>query len=221
MRVPMHPHPTPLRRASLVLVLGGAMFCLAPAAAAQTLVSTTGDRIPYRVDLPALAKISVNDQVLKAESDDLAVVVAAVDMMEAESTSRLPVSENEERRLLTNLLMSSDSLLFGILDESMREQNADLSGVVREIRTLGGQRAGYLRGPVQCSCGHAGSIEMYVTIKDGIGYMLMFGVHGEAGGRHDPLIARIHQSFVLADAPPPAQPRARRSSTIRRIRQSR
>ncbi|HYR08019.1 MAG TPA: hypothetical protein VEQ60_09630 [Longimicrobium sp.] len=217
----MHPDSTFLRRVFLAAMLGAAMLALAPGAATQTLVSRVGDPVPYQIQLPALARISGDGEMLQAETDDFIVVVAAMDMM-AEDKDPLPVSEAEARRILTNVVIGSDSLLLAMMEEGAREQNLELSDVVKEIRTLGGQRSGWMRGRTTCSCGHEVVIETYVTVKDGIVYMLMFGGYAENAERRAPLIARIHESFILADAPPAATVRTRaRGSTIRRIERSR
>jgi hypothetical protein len=219
----MHPDSAFPRRVLLAAMLGAAMLAPAPGAAAQTLVSRVGDPVPYRIQLPALARISVEGEFLKAEADDFLVVVATIDMMK-EDKDPLPVSEAETRRILTNVVLGSDSLLLAIMEESAREQNLEPGDVVTEIRTLGGQRSGWMRGRMMCSCGHEVVIETYVTAKDGIVYMLTFGSHAENAERRAPLIARIHESFALADAPPPAagsRARPPGSTGIRRISRSR
>ncbi|HEX2080770.1 MAG TPA: hypothetical protein VHG08_23900 [Longimicrobium sp.] len=197
----MRIQPT-LHRCVLVLPLAGALFGLAPAAASQSLVTTVGEPIAYRVDLPAGAEISRDGPFLAAETPKHIVLVAAADLV-AEAEYQLPVSDPEARRILTSVFMDSDSLLLGLMDEGMRRRNVELVGVVREIRTLGGQRAAYLRGGVGRR-GTDGWMEMHVTVKDGIMYLLIVGGMGRAGARDETLAARIRDSFVLPDAPPPA-----------------
>jgi hypothetical protein len=203
-------------RSILALLLATVLLGVVPGAAAQALTPLVGDPVPYRVSLPAQAKISGPGDFLIAESGNLAVLIITVDMMEQEGGNRLPISDSEARRAMTNMFMGSDALLLGVLDAAVRNQSAEVTDVVREIRTLGGQRSGYLRGRTECSCGHPAIIEMHVTVKDGIAYTLMFAAHGEDLEQSEELIARIHESFVLADAPPAASPRERRRGIIRR-----
>lgn len=206
--------PPTLHRCALVLPLAGALFGLAPAGAAQRLVTTVGEPIAYRVDLPAGARISHEHPFLAAETPKHVVLVAAADLA-AEADHQLPVSEPEARRILTNMFMESDSLLLGLIDQGMRRRNVELVGVVREIRTLGGQRAAYVRGGVGRR-GTDGWMEVHVTVKDGIMYLLIVGGMGRAGARDETLAARIRDSFVLPDAPPPAASGPARSASAPR-----
>lgn len=196
------------------LAITAAATCgLAQDAAAQALTLRVGSPIPYRVELPALATEADDGWSLEVEGSGYYVRVGAMDMMD-EVDDPLPVSDTEARRLMTTLFMSSDSLLLGLLEESMQEQQVDLQDVVTEIRTLGGQRSGYLRGRVVCECGHSGTIEMNLTVKDGILYMLMFATEGEGAERHEPMMTRIRESLVLADAPPPVGVAAGRDTRV-------
>lgn len=197
----MRTHPTFLRYS--LAVTAAATCGLVPDAAAQALTPRVGSPIPYRIELPALATAADDGWSLEVQGSGYYVRVGAMDMMDEVDDDELPVSDAEARRLMTTLFMSSDSLLLGLLEESMQEQQVDLQDVVTEIRTLGGQRSGYMRGRVVCECGHSGTIEMNLTVKDGILYMLMFATEGEGAERHEPMMMRIRESLVLADAPPP------------------
>jgi hypothetical protein len=201
----MRIHPT-LLRAFLTLASAAALLGTAPAVAAQNLATAVGEPIAYRVDLPVGAEVVRDGYFLTAETKHVYVVVGSVDMV-AEAERQLPVSEQESRRIMTNLFMDSDSLLLGLLDEGMRQRDVHLAGVVREIRTLGGQRAGYLRGRIDRSL-DAPWPEAYVTVKDGVMYMLVFTAV-RPGERFYTLATQVHGSFILPDAPPPASLGAR------------
>jgi hypothetical protein len=204
---------------STVAVLAVAVLAGAPAAEAQRLVAAVGDPIAYRVDVPAGARIERAGYYMTAETDDAHLTTAAVDMVN-DADHHLPVSDREARRIVTDMFIGSDSLLLGLIDEGMRRRDVRLAGAVREIRTLGGQRAGYIRGRVGRSK-DAPSIEMYVTVKDGIMYMLVFTAVGPTA-RVESLAARIHQSFVMPDAPPAGfQAPTPRSGVLRRTERSR
>lgn len=195
-------HPTFFRHA-LGLALAGALFGLAPAGAAQDLVTTVGDPIAYRVDLPADGVREEDaDGLMSVMTDEAFVMVGALDLMEEEG-EELPVSDPEARRILTAVFMASDSLLIGLMTQSMLNEGLALQEMVTDIRTLGGERAAYVRG-VYREGGEAGWVEMYVTVRDAIMYMLMVGTLGEDDAQLDALGSRIHGSFVLPDAPPPA-----------------
>jgi hypothetical protein len=213
----MQTHPTPLHRTLLALLLAAALLGLAPSTAAQKLTPTVGHPIAYRVSLPSGAEINDNGETLTAETENMIVFVGAVDLV-AGQDKPLPVSDGESRRIMTSLFMGSDSLLFGLIDHSFREHDVDLTGAVREIRTLGGHRAAYVRGEFQEN-GEAAWMEVHLTVKDGIMYLLIVG--GMRDNASVALASRIRESFVLADAPPPAEPGTRRSSVIRRIQESR
>jgi hypothetical protein len=189
---------TSLRHA-LGLVLAGALFGLAPAGAAQDFVTTVGDPIAWRVDLPADGEREEDgDGMVSVMTDDAFVMVGAMDLMEQEEEG-LPVSDEEARRIMTSVFMGSDSLLIGLMAQSMAEQGLELDEMETEIRTLGGERAAYLRG-VYRGEGDTGWLEMYLTVKDGIIYMLLVGTLGEDVAALDALGARIHGSFALPDA---------------------
>lgn len=200
-------------RPSFAATLAIALLGLAPAAPAQTLVSTVGDPIPYRIDLPENWKVSreqqpasfrkggmSNSQVLTATRGRVMVMLVTADLL-AEQENPLPVSDAEARRMMTDMVMSSDSLLYGM----MRQWNVTPSGeprlrdAVREIRTLGGQKAAYMRGHV-AERGESGEIEMHFTLKDGIMYFLMFAAEGGLG-RNETLFERMRDSLVLAPSP--------------------
>lgn len=195
-----------LLRCTLALTFAASVTGPAPAAA-QTLVLRVGDPIPYRVDLPAVAMVTTRNHVLRAISANFIVEVSAVDMLPQFDRQALPTSDAEARRVLTSTYTDSDSLLFGLLHQNLRSQNEELVEEAREIRTLGGERSGYLRGRITCTCGTELRVETHATVKDGIAYILTFVSPVEAAGLNQPVWARIRDSFVPAEAPP-AQPAA-------------
>lgn len=195
-------HPTSLRRALLACALATATPGLAPAAAAQNLTPVVGDPIAYRVSLPAGARVMSDRQNLHGVTRDAIVFVGAVDLMDAQE--REPkVSESEARRIMTSLFMQSDTLLLALLHHGIRQRDVKLHDVVTEMRTLGGQRAAYLGG-VPNDGAHA-RLDAHMTVKDGILYLLIVHSNRRRGERSGMLAESIHQSFVLADAPPAGQ----------------
>lgn len=203
---------TPLRRAVLAIVLGGALPGVAPAAAAQKLTPVTGSPIAYRVSVPSGAEIASNGQTLIAATENTIVSVNAVDLVAAQD-ERLPVSDGESRRIMTSVFMGSDSLLFGLIDEALEEHDMELTGVVREIRTLGGHRAAYVRGVLQ-EDGEEAWMEMHLTVKDGILYLLIVG--GSPDNASRALASRVRESFLLAKSPPAEASRVPRTPGVLR-----
>jgi hypothetical protein len=203
-----------LRLSALACLLAA----LPPPALAQSAASpvltplapTVGTPIAYRISLPERWEITREDDVLTARQGPLTVVLGAMDMMK-DVEDPLPVSDGEARRIMTNMIMGSDSLLYAMMREvTQEEEGYRVTGTVRDIRSLAGQRAAYLKGRYE-EDGEIGWAEAHITIKDGIMYMLMFTLEGgertEAEfATHQPLFARIRDSFVPADAPPAARP---------------
>jgi hypothetical protein len=191
-------------RSTLVLALAGGLFALAPAAAAQTLVPVTGDPLPFSLSVPDGWETEQDDEMLYVMGEEMMLIVAASDLM-AEEENPLPVSETEARRIFTSMIVDSDSLLLAMLDQGFTEgMGQEILDPVREIRSLGGERAGYLRGRIVAD-GEPGWVDVHLTMKDGIMYMLAFMVQGTEIEPFDPLMARIRESFVPAPAPAPAQ----------------
>jgi hypothetical protein len=206
-------------RATIALMLCAVLLGSAPAAA-QKLETIVGNPIAYRVGLPAGAEIVDDGETVHVETENAIVFVGAVDLV-ATQDEKLPISDREARRLMTNVFMDSDSLLLGLLYQSMAQQGVELENIVTEMRTLGGQRAGYLRGEF-VEAGDRARMEMHVTVKDGIMYLLIVGCEDGDDAASATLAQRIHQSFVLADAPPAGiQAPARRSGVLRRTQRSR
>ena len=119
--------------------------------------------------------------------------------------SDLPVSWAEQRRIVTGTILSSDSLLFGLLANAARGLGPDFRDVEREIRTLGGQRAGYLSG-LLVQRGLQSRTEFYVTVKDGIVYVLIFAERDSRFAAQEPLFARVRDSLVFAENAPVSSP---------------
>jgi hypothetical protein len=137
---------------------------------------------------------------LMVASERLMIIVGATDLMKGEENP-FPVSQAEARRIMTNMVMGSDSLLFGLLGGAadVMRKDAELRDVVTEIRTLGGQKSGYLRGRLVGD--EPGRFEMSITLKDGIMYMLAFAAQGDDFEENEPLFARVRESLVFAPAP--------------------
>jgi hypothetical protein len=180
-------------RSALAFV--GALLGLASWVAARKLAVRKGDPIPFRIALPPEAQVESRPGLLSAQTGNLSVIVVATDMLEGEQNP-LALPEAESRRILTNIIMGSDALLFALLDEEFRRRTLELGNAVRGIGTLGGQRSACVRGRF-AERGLEGWLEMHATVKDGIMYMLAFTVVRGDPGAHEPIIARIRESFVL------------------------
>lgn len=174
----MH-YPSTRRRS--VLSLASALAGVAQAAPARKLVMRVGDPIPYRISLPQGAEIETGPGLLAARTRDLSIVVVATDMLAGE-VDPLSMPEAGSRRLLTSLVMGSDPLLFGLLDEELKSRRLQLKGVVRGIGTLGGQRAACIQG-VFGARDIRSWLDIHGTVKDGVLYMLAFAVPGDAPDR--------------------------------------
>lgn len=177
------------------LAFAGALLGVAPAAAARKLVARAGDPVPYRIALPEEAEIERRPGLLAAQTGNLSVIVVATDMLEGEQNP-LPLPKPESRRILTDMIMGSDALLFALLDEEFRRRKLELGDVVRGIGTLGGQRAACVRGRLE-EGGVESWLDIHATVKDGIMYLLAFTVLSGGLEPHEALVARIHESFEL------------------------
>ena len=177
------------------LAFAGALLGVAPATAARKLAVRAGDPIPYRIALPEEAEIERRPGLLAAQTGNLSVIVVATDMLEGEQNP-LPLPKPESRRILTDMIMGSDTLLFALLDEEFRRRRLEIGNVVRGIGMLGGQRSACVRGRFE-ERGVEGWLDMHATVKDGIMYMLAFTVVRGGLAPHEPLLARIRDSLVL------------------------
>jgi hypothetical protein len=195
-------------RLSLAATLAIALLGLAPAAPAQTLVSTVGDPIPYRIDLPGDWKITRLSRdapnatihaLVAADGANGSVAISAADL--AARADRPADVEARMRRWMTESILGSDSLMYAIMESSIASNGWKVQDAVREIRTLAGQRAAYMRGRFEAR-GMPVSFEMLLTVRDGIYYSIVsiVGMPDDYAA-HAPLFARIRESFVLAPAP--------------------
>lgn len=182
----------PIRPVRTALSLAGSLFGVAPAA--RKLATRVGHPIPFRIGLPDEATVEESPGLLSARTRDLVVVVVARDLLRDEQNP-LPVAPDSRRRL-TKMLMESESLLFVLLEEEFRSRNLQLHGAVSRVRALGGQWAARVCGRLEES-GLSGCIDIHATVRDGILYMLVFTMSSGDLGAHEPLLARIRDSFVL------------------------
>ncbi len=185
----MRKHIRPVRTA---LSLAGSLLGVTPAA--RKLTMRVGHPIPFQIGLPEEATIEEAPGLLSARTRDLVVVVVARDLLHDEANPR-PVAPDSRRRL-TKMLMESESLLFVLLEEEFRNGNLQLHGAVSRVRALGGQWAARVCGRLGES-GRSGCIDIHATVKDGILYMLVFTMSATSPDPHEPLLARIRDSFVL------------------------
>jgi hypothetical protein len=221
-------------RLSPVLPILASLIACASAAPAQSssasapLVTQTGSPVAYRIGFPRGWKIEREDmnvsrqaqvqggtvtntvrmqfagETLSAESGTGYVHLVVADVVPVKR-SDLPVSWAEQRRIVTNTVLGSDSLLFGVLANATGGQGADFRDRVQEIRTLGGQRAGYQSG-LLVTPGLQSRVEIYVTVKDGIVYVLTFAESDSRFAAREPLFARVRDSLVFAENAPVSAP---------------
>ncbi len=168
-------------------------------AAAQQLFPVVGIPVAYEVSLPVGWESDNSDPgLLVVQNDGVVIMVGAVDLMAVEGeTGGGPMNDAElkERRRLTQRVVQDDSVLMSMVD-AMFPGTAELTDKVREVRTLGGQRSAYARGRYT-EDGESGWLELHVTLRDGILYLLMFSTEGDSD-THAELLGRVRQSFVLA-----------------------
>jgi hypothetical protein len=200
-------------RLSFAAALFGAALVVAPSASAQgaqSLRTAVGTPFPYSIDLPRDWEIQRGNQkdgastmhLLAAGSGDRSVVLITADVMEALDEPLL-VSEGQARRIMTDMFISSDSLLYGMMHMfggTVAEDEGPLLDVVKEIRILHGQRSAFMRGRT-VKDGRSEWFEIHITVQNGILYMLLFTVKTNDYAAHEPLFARIRDSLVFAPAP--------------------
>jgi hypothetical protein len=164
-----------------------------------------GTPVAYRVGIPVRWELKEDGDKLTATNGRVMLVLGARDLVTNKVESKLPVSDAESRRILTNMFMSSDSLLLGLMDriteQVMEERGVRCSQVTREVRELAGQHAGF--HSLRCGEGReAARLDTWVTVKDGVMYMLVYAGEPKDYAANEPLFDRVRQSLVLADAPP-------------------
>jgi hypothetical protein len=204
-------------RPSFAAALFSAALVFAPAASAQdapSMLTTVGSPLPYRIDLPRDWKINRGSFPLESGRDvhALAVVrdgvtvgVLALDLMEGQRDGAPVLPDAEMRRAITDMCVKSGSLLYDVLRSSsaLKAKDGPILDLVREIRTLGGQRAAYMRGRVEQD-GRWYRFETRLTVQDGIMYVLTMTGEADRYAAHEPLFARIRDSLVLGRASTPA-----------------
>jgi|GEM_PF-3254483 len=188
-------------RAVLAAALVALLFGLAPGAAAQDLVPVVGRPIAYRVSMPSVGwTVSTENDVLQVSREDAVIMVSATDLTTLQPKPA-SISEADYRKILTQRFMGSDSVMLALMSRvAANASSLEQDGRV-EIGTLGGQRAARVQDRRERN-GVARWHHSYITVKDAVLYMLAFDVPGETPEAHKDLFDRIHQSFVLAEAPP-------------------
>lgn len=185
---------------ALFAVLAGLLFGRAPAAA-QDLVPVTGAPVAYRVNLPGAGWNTSNENgMLMVGRDDAMIVVTATDLTTLQQRPA-NITEAQHRTALTQRFMASDSVMLDVMSRVVAGASTlEPEGLVKEIRTLGGQRAAYIRDR-KVENGSPKWRQAYITVKDGIMYMLVFIVQDTALDTHKDLFDRVQQSFALAETP--------------------
>ncbi|HEU4884067.1 MAG TPA: hypothetical protein VFT45_17530 [Longimicrobium sp.] len=185
------------------LVLAGALLALAPAAATQAFVPVTGAPIAYRVSIPADWEVSTIDEGLTAGNADVMLMIMTMDMLVGDDGAPLSAAELRSRRRRSEEIVASDSLLLELASKHIvSDEEYTVGDLTKGIGTLGGQRAGYARAHLENDKGAHWALN-YATVREGIMYGFVFVWRGEDREAHDPLFARIRDSFVFPDAPRP------------------
>jgi hypothetical protein len=181
------------------LVLAGALLALAPAAAAQPVVAVTGAPIAYEVSIPADWEVSTIDEGLTAGNADVMLMIMTMDMLAGDDGAPLSAAELRSRRRRSEEILASDSLLLDLAGKHVvSDEEYTVSDLTKGIGTLGGQRAGYVRAHLENGEGARWMLN-YATVREGIIYGFIVVWRGEDREAHDPLFARIRDSFVFPD----------------------
>lgn len=187
-------------RSTLGPGMAGALFALAPAAPAQELVPVVGAPVAYEVSILPDWEVQREDESLMAGTEDVVLLVTTVDLLAGKDGAPLSAAELRGRRAYIESLADSDSLLLETATQRLvSDAEHAVSDITKEMRTLGGARAAYARGRLVSDDG-TGWFHVYTAIHGGIVYVLVFMVRGEAPDAYAPLLARIHESFVLPPA---------------------
>ena len=187
-------------------VLSLVLIALASPAVAQApdppLETMTGSPIAFRVDLPRGWELERNGGYISAGRGRVVIAVGATDMYVRESVPA-GMSEAEARRRITTMTMSSDSSMFEVMNMlgGLMADNDKTQDKKYEIRTLGGQRAGYVTGWMEMRTSPRARMDRYLTVKDGIAYLAVFMVEDARHEAHQPLFARVLDSFAFPAAP--------------------
>lgn len=220
-------------RFSSALPLLAAVLACASAAPAQSsrvatpLVPHAGTALDFRISLPEgwtidrdditasreaevkmgtatnTVRVQVQGEVLSAAKGAGYVHLLVTDMVPV--PSGVPVSWSEQRRMMTSAVLDSDSLLLNLMANAIRGREAEFRDVVREIRTLGGQRAGY-QSAVLVQRGLRSQTELYATVKDGVMYVLIVAEPESSFAGTEPLFARVRDSLMFAENTPVSAP---------------
>ncbi|HYR08020.1 MAG TPA: hypothetical protein VEQ60_09635 [Longimicrobium sp.] len=196
----MRIHPGRLRTRLLLLL--AFTLGLAREAGAQPLAPVVGEPVPYSIGVPEGWSTDLEGDVLSLEDPDeeTVIMVSAFDLVAAQ-TRPASMSEAEARRILTERVMASDSLLLDMLQgNAARATRYPLIDMTLEIGTLGGEKAGWMWAHSRIA-GEAGWIRTCLTVVDGILYTLVFMGMGEHEPEQESLVARVRDSFVPADMP--------------------
>jgi hypothetical protein len=195
-------HMSRIRVRAVLAAAFVALFGVVPRAAAQDFTTVTSAPVGYRVDVPVEWQLQRNDaEMLMVGTTDAVIIASAWDLM-ANEQRHAALPEDFHRRIVTERFMGSDStLLAGVAEALANAGTLQPDGQVAEIRTLGGERAGYMRAQWVRN-GDTGWAHAYMTVKDGIMYALLHVVGGTDPDKYKELVDRVQQSFVLAAAPP-------------------
>ncbi len=192
-----------IRTHAVLAAAFAALAGTAQAAAAQDLAPLTGTPVAYQVGMPVPAwELLRNDEeMMQVGTADAVIIASAWDLL-AQEQRNPAIPDHIHRTIVTNQWMDSDSLLMARVAEALSSTgNLQAEGRVEEMRTLGGERAAYMRTQWERE-GDTGWAQAYVTVKDGIMYMLVHVVAGADADKYGEIFGRVHQSFVLAAAPP-------------------
>lgn len=178
---------------------------IAQGPSATRLVPHKGATVPFTVQVPDGWNVQEMDGGVLATSGHALVGVYASDVL-ADQKNTLPVSEAESRRIVTSMILGSDSLLLAMMGKAKDGiMQTALSPVVGapEISTLGGSRAAFLRTRMDAPTIGSVRVDMYFTMSDGYVIMLFHGAAEDSVAAWQPVFDRVRESLVLPHWSPP------------------
>jgi hypothetical protein len=188
----------------------GAATAHAQRGSTQPLREHVGTTVAYRVGIPTRWELREDGEKLMASNGRVMVILGAQDLVTGEKELDLPVSSAEKRRILTTMILGSDSLLLGLMDRmaetATEKPRLRCSQLAREVRELAGQHAGYMSLACESELGESSRLDTWFTVKDGVMYILVCAAETKAYAANELLFNRVRESLVLADAPPAGSP---------------
>ena len=130
-----------------------------------------GTSVAYRMGIPVRWELREDGGKLMATNGRVMLMLGVQDLVTDKEEAKLPVSPAENRRIMTNVFLGSDSLLLGLMDRIpegvMTKQGVQCSQLTREVRELAGQHAGFLSLRCDLGGGEVARYDVWLTVKDG------------------------------------------------------